>query len=70
MTNPLLILKLLGLIASGTFGIIGTMHEFRDSQTKRLTQWGKVAVIGTVISALVAISCTALGEPFEGDVSP
>jgi hypothetical protein len=55
MESLLLILKLLGVVFTAAFGIIGTMQEFR-SQSGKLTKWGKAAVVGALVSLFVAVS--------------
>jgi hypothetical protein len=53
--------KLVGATLSGAFGILGLLTEYRDQETKKITVWGKVALVGILASTGVAISAEALG---------
>jgi hypothetical protein len=45
--------KFLGLFLAGVFGILGVLTEYRDEEGK-ITKWGRRAVIGTIVSTMVA----------------
>ena len=55
----LIALKLLGVIAAAVFTVLGTTHEFKDKK-KKLTKWGKAAIGGTMLSALLAFGATLI----------
>ena len=55
MDSLLFILKLLGVVSTAVFGILGTVHDFRSPDGK-LTKWGKASVVGTIASVLLAVS--------------
>jgi hypothetical protein len=54
MVTALNILKLLGLVLTGAFGILGLLTEFRDDKTKKITKWGKVALFGIFLSTALS----------------
>lgn len=54
MATALTILKLLGLVLTGAFGILGLLTEFRDDKTKRITKWGRIALIGIFLSTALS----------------
>lgn len=55
MTIALNILKLIGLVLTGAFGILGLLTEFRDDKTKKVTKWGKVALSGIILSTALSL---------------
>ncbi len=55
MTIALNILKLIGLVLTGAFGILGLLTEFRDDKTKKITKWGKVALSGIILSTALSL---------------
>lgn len=48
-------LKNVGIVLTTGFGILGLLTEFKDKQSNRLTRWGLIAVVGTALSALLAL---------------
>jgi hypothetical protein len=50
----LIILKLAGLVLTGAFAILGLLTEFKDRETKKVTKWGKVALIGIFVSTAMS----------------
>ena len=59
MEKLLLILKLLGVVSTAAFGILGILHDFRGGDGK-LTKWGKASVIGALASLFLAGSAQLL----------
>ncbi|WP_457978662.1 hypothetical protein L0Y47_24300 [Ectopseudomonas composti] len=55
MEQILLSLKVLGLLSSGVFGLLGTIHDFRD-HNKRFTKWGKISIAGISLSIFLAVA--------------
>jgi hypothetical protein len=53
--------KMLAVVLTGAFGILGLVTEFRNPTTKRLTRWGSVSLIGIVVSTTVGV-LTQVGE--------
>jgi len=49
----LAILKFVGIASTGAFAVLGIVHDFKDDQ-KRLTRWGRIAIVGVVASALLS----------------
>jgi hypothetical protein len=47
--------QLISMIASGVFGALGLLTEYKDKVTGRITAWGKVALIGVISSAVLSI---------------
>lgn len=42
--------KILSIIAAGVFAALGLLTKYRDEQTNEITRWGKIALIGIIIS--------------------
>src|SRR5262249_10210427 len=55
----LILLKFLGIVSSAAFGIIGLLHNFKD-ENGLVTRWGRISLIGIVVSALIAGSTEAI----------
>lgn len=47
--------KVVSIAATGFFGILGLVTEFKDPKTKKLTRWGAISLGGIVISAVLGI---------------
>ncbi len=60
-------LKLAGVTLSALFGVIGTMHEFRDKNAQ-LTRWGRAAIGGILVAASLAIAAQFIEDRLK-DVS-
>jgi hypothetical protein len=54
MDLALTILKIAGVLFTGAFGVLGLLTEFKDKDHKTVTPWGKVALIGIVLSTVLA----------------
>jgi hypothetical protein len=52
----LIALKLIGTLFSGVFGVLGLTTEFRNRRSKQITKWGRLSLLGIVISTIVAIA--------------
>ncbi len=48
------LLKVLSLLATGTFGVLALLTKFKDDQGK-LTRWGKIAIGGILISSGISL---------------
>lgn len=59
-TTVLAVLKFAGISLSSIFGLLGLLTSFRNPQTGQVTVWGRVALVGIVLSGLVAASSQAL----------
>jgi len=46
-------LKYASVLITGSFGILSLLVDYRDRETKRITRWGKIAVIGVISSTVV-----------------
>jgi hypothetical protein len=53
-------LKVLAVMVTALLGILGVVTDFRDNQTKRVTRWGKGAILFLFVSALVAVGAEAV----------
>ena len=42
--------KAASVVFTGFFAALGLLTEFRDGSTKRITAWGRIAVVGTIVS--------------------
>jgi predicted outer membrane lipoprotein len=60
------IVKVLGTLLACAFGLLGLLTEFRDSGTKNITRWGRIALIGIVLSAAVALVSQILEATQDG----
>src|SRR5947207_402591 len=49
----LTLLKFISIFSTGLFGIVGLLHDFKDDD-KRMTKWGRVALVGIVLSGVTA----------------
>jgi hypothetical protein len=49
------IMKLVGLVFTGAFGILGLLTEFKDNQTKKITKWEKIALIVIFASTTMSV---------------
>ncbi len=47
--------KLVAVISSGAFGVLGLLKDFKDKETHKVTRWGYISLAGILIS-------TTLGE--------
>lgn len=57
--NALVILKLLAVLLTGIFGLIGLLVDYKD-RTGRITRGGRWALIGVVLSTVVAVASQAV----------
>src|SRR5262245_44793518 len=55
MGDVLSILRLLGIVLSGVFGVLGLLTEYKDKDGK-VTRWGKTALAGICLSTVVALA--------------
>ena len=59
ITVGLAVLKFAAILLAGLFGGLGLLVNYKDS-TGRISKWGRVALVGIVISTLVAASTNGL----------
>jgi hypothetical protein len=57
----LLIIKLLSLATTGILGLSGLVHDYKDKDG-RLTQKGRRAVVGIIVSSVLSVSILGLEE--------
>jgi len=55
MELAITLLRLLAAAFSGAFGVLGLLTNYRDEKTKRITRWGRIALVGIVVSTAVAL---------------
>jgi len=48
--------KLIAIVVSGLFGMLGIVTEFRNKDTGKPTKWGILALAGVVFASGVAIT--------------
>ena len=60
MLRTLSLLKLLGILLSGIFGILGLLTEYKDKETGKTTPWGKLALVGISITTIFALAVECL----------
>ncbi|WP_152008402.1 hypothetical protein [Hoeflea sp. EC-HK425] len=61
LQTALFVLKIFSAVLAGVFGAIGTVKEFRGEDGE-VTRWGKVALIGVVVSSITAVSTQFIQE--------
>ncbi|WP_282609996.1 hypothetical protein [Pelagibius sp. Alg239-R121] len=61
LQTALFVLKIFSAILAGVFGAIGTVKEFRG-EDGQVTTWGKVALVGVVVSSITAVSTQIVQE--------
>lgn len=49
-------LKLVAIVTSGFFGLLGLVTEFRNKETEKITRWGILSLVGVVLSSSVAFA--------------
>jgi hypothetical protein len=54
-------LKVVGILLSGVFGIVGQVKDFRDKETGKITVWGRRNLVGLIVS----LSLTLAAETFN-----
>jgi hypothetical protein len=47
--------KASSIILTGAFGILGLLKDFKAKDTGRITRWGKVSLIGIVLSVIMGL---------------
>jgi hypothetical protein len=52
--------KFLGTMFTGVFGILGLVTDYREKTTNVITKWGRLALVGIVVSTMVAIASQAI----------
>ena len=50
------VLKLTGVLLTGAFGTLGLLTEFKDKDHKTITRWGKIALVGILLSTLLTFA--------------
>ena len=55
----LAVVKFVGVVSTAAFAALGIVHDFKDHE-KRLTPWGKRAIWGVVVSALLSTGSQSL----------
>ncbi|MBN3818577.1 hypothetical protein G3N57_19045 [Paraburkholderia sp. Se-20369] len=65
MDSFLFTLKLLGFGIAGCLGVFGTLHDYRDKTTGRLTRWGKFAIFGLIVSSGIAVIAQIVEETLK-----
>ena len=56
----LALFKFAGIILTGIFGAIGIVVEYKDAKTGQVTIWGRRALIGVIVTSVVAVVSSAL----------
>jgi hypothetical protein len=50
--NFVSIWKVCSIALTGAFGILGLLTEFKDKQTKKVTKWGLISLIGILVTTI------------------
>lgn len=51
MADFVTVWKALSIVLTGAFGILGLLTEYRDKETNKITRWGRIALIGILVSS-------------------
>jgi hypothetical protein len=44
--------KTYSIVLTGAFGVLGLLKDFKDKETKRVTKWGYISLVGIVLSTV------------------
>src|SRR5579871_4763331 len=47
--------KAIAVALTGVFGVLGLLTNYKDKETGRITVWGKVNLVGIVLSATMGV---------------
>jgi hypothetical protein len=47
--------KYISTALTAGFGILGLLVEYKNKKTKKITRWGRIAISGIILSALVSL---------------
>lgn len=61
----LVILKFASIALTGLFGVLALLVDYKDSETGKVTIWGRRAIIGIIASTFIAAGSTALEVHIE-----
>jgi hypothetical protein len=56
------ILKSISIIASGFFGVLGLVTDFRSKETGKLSAWGKLSLAGVILTSSFALAIQWMDE--------
>jgi hypothetical protein len=48
--------KAISIALTGAFGILGLLTEFKDKETKKITKWGWISLVGIVVSSAFGVA--------------
>jgi hypothetical protein len=52
----LFIWKEASIVATGAFGVLGLLTEYKDKETGKITRWGRISLIGVVLSTMGGVA--------------
>jgi hypothetical protein len=58
-------LKVVSITAAGVFGAMGLLTKYKDDESGKINKWGKVALAGIIMSALISLSLQFLESSRE-----
>jgi hypothetical protein len=67
MFSVSLALKLAGATLSAVLGVIALLGDFRDRESKRLTSWGRVTLMGLALGAVLTIGTELIEKKEQAD---
>ena len=50
------VVKVISIAATGAFGALGLLTKYKDDDTGKINRWGKIALSGIILSALLSLS--------------
>jgi hypothetical protein len=53
--------KVISIILTASFGILGLTKDFRDKHTKKITKWGRLSMGGIILSCLGGVAAEVRG---------
>lgn len=52
--------KTSSIVLTGLFGILGLLTEFKDKDTKKVTRWGYISMLGIIVSTILGAGAQVL----------
>ncbi|MBO9643202.1 MAG: hypothetical protein J7603_08770 [Pseudacidovorax sp.] len=59
LDSALSVLKFAAVLMAGVWGVVGLLVDYKD-ENKQITKWGRRALVGTIVSTLVAVASQAV----------
>jgi len=53
--NIISALKIISMLGAAGFGALALLTEYKDKSTNQITKWGRIALVGIVLTAVFSI---------------